>query len=120
MHDTMTTGVPMPPGNFELQEASNRSLILTWDRPSNMPSVVDIIYFITMSSLEEREPNFEETFNTSALSLSINTTGLVKSTTCQLFQFIIQGQSLAGIGHMSPPIIDTVPICKLKTLLMRS
>lgn len=106
----------MAPGNLRLNQAPDGSLILTWDRPTNMRDEINIVYIITISSMEESETNFEAMFNTSALSLSIDTDGLVNSTACQLFQFIIQGQNLAGTGRMTAPIIDTVPICKLINL----
>ena len=106
----LTTGAPMAPGNLRLGQEKNGSLILEWDRPTNMPDEVNIEYTITVRSMEESETSFETTFNTSALSHSFT---LVNSTTCQLFLFTIRGRNSAGMGLVSTPIVDTVPICKL-------
>ena len=110
---TLTAEAPMTPGNLRLNQAPDGRLILAWERPTNMPDEVDINYIITVRSMEGSEPSFETSFNTSALSLFIDIDELVNSTACQLFQFMIQGQNLAGTGRVSTPIIDTVPICKL-------
>ena len=104
----------MAPGNLQLGQARNGSLILTWNRPTNMRDEINVTYIVTITSMEESGTNFEATFNTPALFLSINTStdALVNSTACQLFQFTVQGWNLAGIGNTSTPIVDTIPICK--------
>ena len=109
----MTTEAPRAPGNLRLNQAPDGSLILAWDRPTNMPDEVKIDYIITVRSMEESEISFEDMFNTFALSHSIDIDTLANSTACQLFLFTIQERNLAGTGHTSTPIIDTVPICKL-------
>ena len=108
----------MAPENLRLDQASDGSLSLAWNRPTNMPNEVNVTYIIIISSIEENETKIEATCNTSALFFSIDRdrhdmcTDIVNNTMCRLFQFTIQGENLAGTGHTSVPIIDTLPICK--------
>ena len=88
------------------------SLMLVWDRPTNVPSEVSITYTVeinsTDGSMSFQNITSETTFSVHFLEEMLPVAG----SQCVEFEFFVSATNDAGTGP-TVRILDTVPICKL-------
>ena len=88
-------------------------LILSWERPGNVPEAVPVLYTVAVNSTDASSTSMNITtvtsFSLRALEDQVrnnNPTGV-----CVMFEFAVSGSNDAGRGQPNT-IIDTIPICK--------
>ena len=104
------SAAPAAPGNLVLIPGVP-TLTLEWDRPTNVPSEVQVTYLVESNSTNGNGMNFRNT--TSSTSLSVHfLEELLAAGQCVMFNFFVSGSNEAGPGSRAM-IVDTVPICEL-------
>ena len=99
---------------------SNGDLILSWKRPDNVPSEVEILYTLLINNTNTTMLTSSQQLNITTFSLRDLEAQVLNDSAvglCVMFEFTVNGRNEAGVG---PPntIVDTIPICKPAACLM--
>ena len=99
------------PGNLALL-FSDGSLVLRWDRPSNVHPGVPVTYIVDINGTDpDTGMNFRNMTQEPMLSVDFLEEFLIGEE-CLVIEFSVSTENIAGIGE-SAAIIDTIPICEL-------
>ena len=108
----MVQGEPDAVDNLRLVP-SKGDLILSWERPGNVPSAVEILYTVMINNTDtSNSPLHITTSNSFSLrSLEQRIMNETAPGVCVMFEFSVRGSNDAGLGRPNTTI-DTIPICK--------
>ena len=92
---------------------SKGDLILSWERPGNVPRAVEILYTVMINNTDTLNTSIEISSNNSFSLLPLEEQILSETApgVCVMFEFSVSGSNDAGLGRPNTTI-DTIPVCK--------
>ena len=96
---------PEPPGNL-LLISSNGNITLSWSRPPNIPSSVNVTYHVDINSTETNATHVSLILTETSYTFSEKTVGY-----CYSFNFYVTASNDAG-SSSTVTLKETIPLCK--------